>query len=96
MLPVGYCNGYPRLLSNKGEVLLKGRRAPIRGRVCMNLTMVDVSHIPDVAVGEPVTLLGEDGGERLTADDLAAWAETISYEIYCALGTANPRRYVGA
>ncbi len=96
VLPVGYCNGYPRLLSNRGEVLLKGRRAPIRGRVCMNLTMVDVSHIPDVAVGEPVTLLGEDGGERLTADDLAAWAETISYEIYCALGTANPRRYVGA
>ena len=96
VLPVGYCNGYPRLLSNRGEVLLKGRRAPIRGRVCMNLTMVEVSHIPEVAVGEPVTLLGEDGGERLTADDLAAWADTISYEIYCALGSANPRRYVGA
>lgn len=96
VLPVGYCNGYPRLLSNRGEVLIKGRRAPIRGRVCMNLTMVEVGHIPDVAVGEPVTLLGEDGGERLTGDDLAAWAETISYEIYCALGSANPRRYVGA
>ncbi len=95
VLPVGYCNGYPRLLSNRGEVLIKGRRAPIRGRVCMNLTMVEVGHIPEVAVGEPVTLLGEDGGERLTADDLAAWAETISYEIYCALGSANPRRYVG-
>jgi len=96
VLPVGYCNGYPRLLSNRGEVLIKGRRAPIRGRVCMNLTMVDVSHIPGVEVGEPVTLLGKDGGEVLTADDLAAWAETISYEIYCALGSANPRRYVGA
>jgi alanine racemase len=96
VLPVGYCNGYPRLLSNRGEVLLQGRRAPIRGRVCMNLTMVDVSHIPDVAEGEPVILLGTDGGDRLTADDLAAWAETISYDIYCTLGSANPRRFVGA
>ncbi len=96
VLPAGYCNGYPRLLSNRGEVLVRGRRAPIRGRVCMNLTMVEVSHLPDLAPGEPVTLLGEDGGDRLTADDLAAWAETISYEIYCALGSANPRRFVGA
>jgi alanine racemase len=95
VLPVGYCNGYPRLLSNRGEVLVKGRRAPIRGRVCMNLTMVEVSHIPEVAAGEPIILLGEDGGNRLTADDLAGWAETISYEIYCALGSANPRRFVG-
>lgn len=96
VLPVGYCNGYPRLLSNRGEVLVKGRRAPIRGRVCMNLTMVEVSHIPEVAVGEPVTLLGEDGGDRLSADVLADWAQTISYEIYCALGSANSRRFVGA
>jgi alanine racemase len=95
VLPVGYCNGYPRLLSNRGEVLIKGQRAPIRGRVCMNLTMVDVSHIPGVAVGEPVTLLGTDRDQQLTADDLAAWAETISYEIYCNLGSANPRKYVG-
>jgi alanine racemase len=96
VLPVGYCNGYPRLLSNRGQILLKGRRAPIRGRVCMNLIMVEVNHIPDVTEGEPATLLGEDGGDRLTADDLAAWAETISYEIYCALGSANPRHFVGA
>ena len=96
VLPVGYCNGYPRLLSNRGEVLVKGRRAPIRGRVCMNLTMVEVSHIPEVAAGDPVTLMGENGGDRLTADDLAAWAETISYDIYCTLGSANPHHFVGA
>jgi alanine racemase len=96
VLPVGYCNGYPRLLSNRGEVLLKGRRAPIRGRVCMNLTMVEVSHIPDVAEGDRVTLLGADEGDCLTAGDLAAWAETISYDIYCTLGSANPHRFVGA
>jgi alanine racemase len=95
VLPVGYCNGYSRLLSNRGEVIIKGRRAPIRGRVCMNLTMVEVSQIPGVKEGEPVTLLGADQGERLTAEELAAWAQTISYEIYCALGAANPRRYTG-
>ena len=95
VLPVGYCNGYPRLLSNRGEVLIKGQRAPIRGRVCMNLIMVEVSHIAGVKEGEQVTILGENGGDRLTADDLAAWAETISYEIYCSFGSANPRRFVG-
>lgn len=95
VVPVGYCNGYSRLLSNRGAMLIRGQRAPIRGRVCMNLTMVEVTHISDIQVGEPVTLLGEDGGDRLTGDELAGWAQTISYEIYCALGTANPRRYVG-
>lgn len=95
VVPVGYCNGYSRLLSNRGAMLIKGRRAPIRGRVCMNLTMVEVTHLEGVREGDQVTLLGEDGPERLTADELAGWAETISYEIYCALGAANPRRYLG-
>jgi len=96
VLPVGYCNGYSRLLSNRGEALVHGRRAPIRGRVCMNLTMVEVTDLPDVKEGDTVTLMGADQGQRLHAEDLAGWAQTISYEIYCALGTANPRRYVGA
>ncbi len=96
VLPVGYCNGYSRLLSNRGEVLVRGRRAPIRGRVCMNLTMVEVTGLPEVKEGDTVTLMGPDQGARLYAEDLAGWAETISYEIYCALGTANPRRYLGA
>lgn len=94
-LPVGYCNGYNRLFSNRGWVLVNGRRAPIRGRVCMNLTMVEVTDIPDVEEGDPVTLLGQDGDERLCADDLAAWAGTISYEVHCLLGNSNHRRYVG-
>jgi alanine racemase len=96
VLPVGYCNGYSRALSNRGEVLIQGRRAPIRGRVCMNLTMVEVTGIPGVKAGDRATLLGEDRGARLSAEELADWAGTISYEIYCALGTANPRRYLGA
>jgi alanine racemase len=95
VLPVGYCNGYSRLFSNRGEALIHGRRAPIRGRVCMNLTMVDVTDIPGVKEGDQAILLGQDGGERLVAEDLAGWAQTISYEIYCALGTANLRRYTG-
>jgi alanine racemase len=95
VVPVGYCNGYSRLMSNKGEVLIRGRRAPIRGRVCMNLIMVEVTHIPGAAVDDAVTLLGADGPEQLTGDELAGWAQTISYEIYCALGTANPRQYTG-
>jgi alanine racemase len=95
VLPVGYCNGYSRLFSNRGEVLIHGRRAPIRGRVCMNLTMVDVTGIPEVRPGERAVLLGQDQGEILRAEELAGWAQTISYEIYCALGTANLRRYTG-
>jgi len=95
VLPVGYCNGYSRLFSNRGEVLIHGRRAPIRGRVCMNLTMADVSGIPGVKEGDRAVLLGEDQGAQLRAEELAGWAQTISYEIYCALGTANLRRYTG-
>ncbi len=96
VLPVGYCNGYSRRFSNRGEVLIHGRRAPIRGRVCMNLTMVEVTLVAGVKEGDPVTLLGADGADCLSADELAGWAQTISYEIYCNLGAANPRRYVGA
>lgn len=94
-LPVGYCNGYSRLLSNRGWVLINGRRAPIRGRVCMNLTMVEVTDIPEIKEGDAVTLLGRDGNENVSADDLAAWAETINYEVYCLLGNSNCRRYLG-
>jgi alanine racemase len=95
VLPVGYCNGYSRLLSNRGEVLIQGRRAPIRGRVCMNLTMVEVTGIPEVKEGDRAVFLGRDQGDQLLAEELAGWAQTISYEVFCALGTANLRRYTG-
>lgn len=94
VLPVGYCNGYSRLLSNRGQVLIRGQRAPIRGRVCMNLTMVEVTDLPEISVGEPVTLLGQDGADAITADELAGWANTISYEVYCLLGNSNYRHYI--
>lgn len=95
VLPIGYADGYSRLLSNRGEVLIKGRRAPIVGRVCMDLTVIDVTDIPEVAQGDTVTVLGEDGSEHITAEEMAAWADTISYEILASISTRVPRHYQG-
>jgi alanine racemase len=81
ILPIGYSNGYNRLLSNHGYVLIKGKRAPICGRVCMNLTMVDVTDIPDIKLEDEVVLLGTQGSECITAELMAGWAQTINYEI---------------
>ncbi len=94
VLPVGYADGYNRLLSNRGAVLLEGQRAPIVGRVCMDLTMVDVTDIPAVRTGSEAVLIGSQGGLRVTADDLAALAGTIPYEILCAIGPRVPRIYL--
>lgn len=91
ILPIGYFDGYARSLSNLAYVLVDGRRASVRGRVCMNLTMVDVTDIKGVKLGDPVTLLGESGSESLTADRLAGWAGTIHYEILARLSPMTPR-----
>jgi alanine racemase len=94
LLPVGYADGYNRLLSNRGEVLVRGRRAPIAGRVTMDQTMIDVSDIADAAIGDEVVLLGRQGTERITADNLAAHSGTIAYEVLCAIGIRVPRLWV--
>ena len=91
ILPVGYADGYDRGLSNLAYVLVRGRRAPVRGRICMNITMVDVTDIPDAALEDEVVLLGDDGREHLAADQLADWAQTISYEIVARVGGHVPR-----
>ncbi len=91
VLPVGYWDGYDRSFSNRAGVLIHGRRAPVIGRVCMNLTMVDLTGLPSVHAGERVTLLGEQGRTRLTADDLAAFAHTINYEIVARINPRLPR-----
>ncbi len=88
-LCAGYADGVPRLLSGRGAVLLHGQRAPILGRVCMDQMMVDVSHIPDVKAGDVATVIGADGEEIITADEVAALAETIPYEVICSL--SRPR-----
>jgi alanine racemase len=90
-LPVGYADGYKRLLSNRGEVLIAGRRAPIAGRVCMDLTMVDVTDIANVQPGDEVVLLGRQGADEITADELAAWSDTISYETFTSISARVPR-----
>jgi alanine racemase len=93
VLPVGYADGYNRLLSNRGVMLIGGRRVPVVGRVCMDMTMVDVTDVPGVEVGHEAILIGQQGREQITATDLADWQQTIPYEILCAIGSRVPRRY---
>lgn len=85
-LPVGYDDGYPRQLSNRGVALVRGLRAPVVGRVSMNMITLDVTHIPDAKEDDEVVLLGEQDGGRITAEELAERCGTISYEIYCRMG----------
>ena len=94
VLPVGYEDGFSRRWSNCGEVLVHGQRAPVRGRVCMNMSMVDVTDIKGVTPGSEVVILGSQGREAISADDLAAGIGTISYEILCTFGNSNCRKYI--
>jgi alanine racemase len=94
-LPIGYADGYPRSLSNRGEVIVRGKRVPVVGRVCMDMTMVDVTDVPGAALGDRVTVIGEEGSVRVWADELARWAGTIPYEILCGIGRRVPRYYRG-
>lgn len=92
-VPVGYGDGYPRSLSNKGYVLIRGRKARILGRVCMDQFMVDVTEIPDVKFMDRVVLVGKDGGGEITVDDLARLSGRFNYEFVCCLGKRIPRVY---
>ncbi len=94
-IPIGYADGYSRLLSNKAAVLIKGRRAPVIGRVCMDQLLADVTHIPGVVPGEEVVLLGRQGEEEVTADELAGYLGTINYEVVCMVSERVPRVYRG-
>lgn len=94
-LAVGYGDGYHRALSNRGAVLIGGKRCAILGRVCMDQMMADVSDVPDVRVGDPVVLIGRQGDEFLGADEVARWADTISYEVLLAITARVPRKTVG-
>ena len=92
-IPVGYADGYCRGLSSKGYVLIRGKKAPILGRVCMDQFMVDISDIPDVAVMDLVTLIGKDGDEEITLEDLGDLSGRFNYEFACDLGMRIPRLY---
>ncbi len=93
-IPVGYADGYPRYLSNRGEVLINGTRCKILGRICMDQFMVDVTHLENVKVGDEVTLLGVDGNEAITVEDLSHPEYRFNYEFCCLINKRVPRIYV--
>lgn len=93
-LPIGYADGLNRGLSNKGEVIVKGKRAPIVGRICMDHTMIDVGHIDGIKVGDEVVLIGNQGAESITAQDIACLLDTIPYEVVCWISARVPRIYI--
>lgn len=92
-VPAGYADGYPRSLSNKGWVLVRGRRAPVIGRICMDQFMVDVSEIPDACVGDEVTLIGKDGKEMISMEEMGDLSGRFSYEFACDISKRVPRVY---
>ncbi len=92
---VGYGDGYHRACSHGGMMLIRGKRVPILGRICMDQTMVDVSAVPDAAVGDEVVLLGQQGEETIDAEEIARWADTISYEVLLSIAPRVPRLYAG-
>jgi alanine racemase len=94
-IPIGYADGYDRILSSKGHMLVRGMRAPIIGRVCMDLTMIDVGHVPDVRLEDEVVILGSQGNETISADEIAERVGTINYEIVSSLTSRVPKVYVG-
>lgn len=94
-IPIGYADGYSRHLSNRGCVLVHGRRAPIVGRICMDQTMIDVSDIDGIRVGDEVVVYGSQSNEEVTIDEVASLLGTIPYEVCCNLGRRVPRKYLG-
>jgi alanine racemase len=94
-LPVGYADGFSRALSNLGQVLVGGKRCPVVGRVCMDMCLVDVTRVPDTAVGDEVVLIGTQGAASLPVEDMAECLHTITYEIVCTIGSRVPRLYRG-
>ena len=94
-LPVGYGDGYARALGSRASVLIRGRRAAVVGRVCMDLCLADVTDIPGVAEGDEVTLIGIDGVAQIGAEELAGHLGTIPYEVLCSVSPRVPRIYIG-
>ena len=92
-VPIGYADGYPRCLSNRGEVLIGGRRYKVAGRVCMDQVMIELGHETDVKVGDEVVLIGRQGGDEITVSDIARLADTHPDEISCQLTQRIPRIY---
>ena len=95
-MPVGYGHGLSWLLSNRGHMLVSGVRVPIAGRVTMDLTMVDVTEVPDARVGDEVVLFGHQAGGSILLEEIAGWSETLPYEVMCTIGKRVTRLYCRA
>jgi len=95
VLPVGYDDGYLRSLTGRAQVLIRGYRAPVVGTICMNACMADVTDIPEVRPGDGVVLMGTSGAETISAEEIANWMHTISYEVLCLFGSRNRAVYNG-
>ena len=95
VIPIGYGDGLPRILSSNGSVLIKGQKCPIVGRICMDQMLVDVSEISDISDNDLVTVIGQDGTEEIRVEEIALEANTISNEILSRLGSRLPRIYRG-
>ncbi len=93
-MPIGYADGYSRFLSNRVKVIVKGKKVPQVGRICMDMCMIDVTDVPDIKVGDEVILLGKGGEEEITSEEIAEIMGTISYEVYCRIDKRVPRVYV--
>jgi alanine racemase len=93
VLPIGYADGYSRSLSNTGEVLIRGKRAPLVGVVCMDMVMIDVTGIPGVSLYDDVVLMGSQGAQTISAQEIADRIHTIPYEVLCAVSARVPRVY---
>lgn len=95
VVPVGYADGYNRLFSNNADMLVRGMRAPVVGRVCMDLTMIDVTSVEDISEGEEVVLLGQQGDDMISAKELSSRINTIPYEVITSLGGRAKKEYIG-
>jgi alanine racemase len=91
IIPVGYADGYSRALGNRARTLIRGRSAPIVGRVCMNILIADVTDIPEVSIGDEVVLIGQQGGDEIEVEELATLSDTINYEFLARLSPEIPR-----
>jgi len=95
-IPIGYDDGYSRALSNRGRVIVRGKFVPVVGRVSMDLTLIDVTDVPEASLNDHVTLIGRDGDLSITAEDIAETIGTISYEVTCGISGRVPRKYVSS
>ncbi|MCX7988476.1 MAG: alanine racemase [Thermodesulfovibrio sp.] len=94
VIPIGYADGYFRRLSNRGFMIVRGKKAPVVGIVCMDITMIDLTEIQEAKIGDEVIILGSSGEEKITAWDIADWSDTIAYEVLTSLGSKAKRKYI--